>query len=345
MAKTGVLLINLGSPSSLTTSAIRSYLHEFLNDPRVIDINPIGRKALVNLIILPFRPRKTIKSYEKIWTEAGSPLIVNTKAITEKLAKILGGSYQVDFAMRYGQPKLEDALERMGNCDDLIIVPLYPHYATSSTGSTLARVSEIFAKNWDVPKFRSVHSFYDHRGFIKPTAEKIKKEATNFSWDHLLFSYHGIPERHLEKSACKNITGPCKTEPCPQSIEKPQFCYRYQCYQTSKLVAAELGLNESQYSTSFQSRLGRTPWIKPYTDLYVEELYKKGVRNLMVTCPSFTADCLETTDEIGNELREQWQEYKGTTFKFVECLNDDSAWVEGLKSIVLENELKLVDSK
>ena len=338
MAKTGILLINLGSPSSLTKSAIRSYLNEFLNDPRVIDINPLGRKALVNLIILPFRPQKTIKAYEKIWTENGSPLIVNTKAITEKLAKSLDSSFKVDFAMRYGEPKLSDALEKFSDCDELIIVPLYPHYATSSTGSTLAKVSEILAKKWDVPNFRSVHSFYNHPGFIEPTAEKIKEEASNFDWDHILFSYHGIPERHLEKSACKHILDACKSKPCPMTIEQPQYCYRYQCYQTSKLVAEKLSLKEADYSTSFQSRLGRTPWIKPYTDLYVEELYKKGIRKLMVTCPSFTADCLETTDEIGNELREQWLEYEGTAFKFIPCLNDDDAWIKGLKDIVLEHK-------
>ncbi|MFK7824079.1 MAG: ferrochelatase [Oligoflexales bacterium] len=339
MAKTGVLLINLGSPSSLTTSAIRSYLKEFLNDPRVIDINPIGRKALVHLIILPFRPRKTIKSYAKIWTKDGSPLIINTKSIKDKLAQTLGSAYQVDFAMRYGEPNLPDALERFKDCDKLIIVPLYPHYATSSTGSTLAKVSEIFAKKWDVPNFKSVHSFYNHPGFIEPTAVKIENEASSFAWDHILFSYHGIPERHIEKSACTYIKGPCKSKPCPENIEKPQFCYRYQCYQTSKLVAEKLNLKESEFSTSFQSRLGRTPWIKPYTDLYVEELHKKGVRNLMVTCPSFTADCLETTDEIGNELREQWLAYQGTSFKFVSCLNADTAWVEGLKNIVLEHQI------
>jgi len=202
---------------------------------------------------------------------------------------------------------------------------------------TLARVSELLAKKWDMPDFRSVHSFYNHPGFIDPSAAKIEKEANNFSWDHILFSYHGIPERHLEKSSCKYIKDPCKSKPCPDTIEKPQFCYRFQCYQTSKLIAAKLNLKETDYSTSFQSRLGRTPWIKPYTDLYVEELYKKGIRNLMVTCPSFTADCLETTDEIGNELKEQWLAYEGTSFKFVPCLNDDDAWIEGLKNIVLEH--------
>ena len=338
MVKKGVLITNLGSPSSLSKSSLRRYLREFLSDPRVIDINPIARYILVNFIIAPFRPKKIVSMYSKIWTDSGSPLLVNTKKISESLQVELGPAYEVIWAMRYGKPTLEEALRKLSSCSEIIVLPLYPQYATSSTGSTLTKISEISNNFWDFPKIKFIHNFYDHPDFIKSTALKITQFSKNFKWDHILYSYHGIPQRHLIKSDCKQMKNKkCVHLKCPQNIENETYCYRFQCYKSSELISDELGLSSDQHSTTFQSRLGRTPWIKPYTDEYLSELYNKGVRNLLVTSPSFIADCLETIDEIGNRLREQWLEYKNTKFLWVPSLNDDTNFILAIKNMVTED--------
>lgn len=328
--KIGVLLVNLGTPSQANKSSIRTYLREFLSDPRVIDINPLARFLLLNAIILPFRPRKIIESYKAVWTEKGSPLAVNLSELSHKLQDELGSEYQVQDAMRYGQPSLKSGLKALSECKKIIVLPMYPQYASSSTGSSIAKIYEIIQNSWDTPDLKVLHSFYDKPFFIDPLADSIARARQNYQWDHLLFSYHGLPKRHLEKSACQSVHKQCSQGPCPKSSEQAHSCYRFQSYKTTELVAAKLSLPADQISVSFQSRLGRTPWIKPYTDEIVDSLYERGVRKLAVVCPSFTADCLETIEEVGMRLKEQWLANPNTSFHRIDCLNQDPQWVKAL---------------
>ena len=218
MNKKGILITNLGSPSELSKPALRKYLREFLSDPKVIDIHPMARYILVNFIIVPFRPRKIMSLYKNIWTDEGSPLLVYTKKIAHSLQAQLGEDYQIAWGMRYGQPSLDKALEELSHCSDITLVPLYPQYATSSTGSTLAYIAKILAEKWDFPGVQTVHSFYNHPEFIEASAKKIRSYLNDFDWDHILFSYHGIPERHLKKSQCElMMNGYCSKNVCPFS--------------------------------------------------------------------------------------------------------------------------------
>ncbi len=318
--KTGVLLINIGTPSELSTASIRSYLNEFLSDPRVIDIHPIARFLLVKLLILPFRPARIIKYYRNIWTAKGSPLLLESENLRDQVAGDLGPNYQVEIAMRYGSPSLKVGLDRLADCASLILIPLYPQYAASSTASSLAKCYELLGANWDVRPLKTVGAFYDHPLFIKAVTAVIRDSVKDFAWDHILFSYHGLPERHMAKSHCAEIQGPCQSGPCPLLPSEPVGCYRFQSYATTALIAKEMGLTDSQYSVSFQSRLGRTPWIKPYTDQQLVELFERGVRHLAVATPSFVSDCLETLDEVGVRLRDQWLALGGKSFRAVPCV-------------------------
>lgn len=332
--KTGVLLINLGTPKSLKTSDIRSYLKEFLLDPKVIDIHPVFKYMLVYGLILPFRPKKIKPLYENIWTKEGSPLLLNSQSIAQKLADELGSSFKVVLGMRYGSPSLKDALSRLSDCDKITVLPLYPQYATSSTGTALDELYRLQLQEWDPKSFDVINYFYDRKEFIDPLAQLIKNQLEDFPYDHLLFSYHGIPERHIRKSSCEAIESQCKTQPCPEQNAVASTCYRYQCYQTTRLLRDSLGLKEGIFSTSFQSRLGRTPWIKPYTDFVLPDLIKKGVKNLAIASPSFITDCLETDEEIGIRLKESWLELGGQGFKKIDCLNDNDFWIKQLSTLV-----------
>ncbi len=336
--KTGILLINIGTPDDTTIGGIRRYLNEFLSDPRVIDLHPWARFLLVKCLILPFRPRKIQKSYRQIWTEAGSPLTVNSQKLAEGLQNRLGSNYQVGYAMRYGSPSLPEVLAQFHEVKELRLVPLYPQYASSSTATALARCYEILDEGWDQIPVSSVPAFFDDAGFIQAYSENIAAELSDFSWQHLLFSYHGLPERHLEKSGCAEVKAGCHDRPCPVKDIAPR-CYRGQSYVTSRLLAKSLQIDDFRWSVSFQSRLGRTPWIKPYTDLHLPELYAKGIRNLAVCNPSFVADCLETLDEVGIRLKDQWLSYPDTKFKAIGCLNAQPSWIEALASLISKPDL------
>lgn len=334
MTKTGVLLVNLGTPKSASIKDIRSYLNEFLLDKRVIDINFIFRLLLVKGFILPFRPYKIIKSYEKIWSKAGSPLLIHTENLAKSLQKELGSEFLVDFAMRYGNPGIPAALPQFKKCQRLLLIPLYPQYASSASGSTIAKVYEIAQQYWDPIPINVLYHFYNKPGFISSIANMIREKQREYSWDHLLFSYHGLPQRHMQKSACKNIEENCKKDSCPPESKSKNTCYRFQCYETTRLIANELDLAAPSFSVGFQSRLGRTPWITPYTDKMLEGLYQRGVRKLAVITPSFTSDCLETIEEIGIRLKEQWLQFSDTEFLRIECLNSRADWVQALAKLV-----------
>lgn len=338
--KTGVLVINLGTPEAPSASKVRPYLREFLGDPRVIDINALGRFLLLNLIILPFRPRKSAEAYEKIWTADGSPLLFHTRVFTERLqAALPADRYRVDYAMRYGQPSIPSRVEAMlsQSVDNLVILPMYPQYASASTGSSLECVFKVLAGRWNVPPVKVVAPFFGDPGFLEAVASAGRPQLASLSPDHVLFSYHGLPERQIRKS--ETLEGHClkADDACCAALSfKNQYCYRAQCFETSRQLAARLQLAPGRYSTAFQSRLGRTPWIKPYTDLVVQELARQGKKRLLVFEPSFTADCLETLEEIGLRASASFLEAGGEKLVLVPALNADPAWVAAARDLVLK---------
>ena len=333
MSKTGVILINLGTPDACTPFSVYRYLTQFLNDPRVIDLAAIPRWILTNLLIIPFRYQKTTHAYQAIWQKTGSPLLVNAKKLQKAVAIALGDEYQIEIAMRYGNPSIRRALKNLKHCDQLIILPLFPQYASASTGSAIAHVFSLLEKQWNIPSIRFIKDFYNHPGYINAYADIIKKTVDPIIKPELiLFSYHGLPERHILKSNCQADCD--RLNACPSITDNNNYCYRAQCYTTSSLLAKALDLSPEQYTTTFQSRLGRTPWIKPYTDQLLPQLRQQGIKNIAVVCPSFVADCLETLEEVTIQLRNQWLLLGGETFHFIPCLNDHPLWVNAIKNMI-----------
>jgi ferrochelatase len=338
--RTGILLVNLGTPDAPDPAAVRRYLREFLSDPRVIDINPVARALLLNLFILPFRPKRSAAAYRKIWTTEGSPLLVHGRALAAALRERMP-EHPIELAMRYGNPALEPALARLReqSCDRIVVVPLYPHYASSSTGSSVERVYRLAAKLWNTPYITVVAPFYEHPGFIGAFAAIGRRQldvlapdraaAEDSFFDHVLFSFHGLPERQVIASAEPSC--------CDRLVDGNRNCYRAQCFATARALAASLGLAADAWSISFQSRLGRTPWIKPYTDEVIPALAKRGVRKLAVFCPAFVADCLETLEEIGIRARTDFQRAGGETLELITSLNSEPVWVEALEHLVRES--------
>jgi len=324
----GVLLVNLGSPDNPTAKDVKPYLDEFLMDERVIDAPKWLRTLLVRGIILQTRPKKSAKAYAKIWWEEGSPLIVLSERFTEKLRKHT--KMPVALGMRYGTMTIKKALQELKDkgVDDVLLVPLYPHYAMSSYETVVVKVLEEQQKGYPEMKVTTMPAFYKNPDYIKALSESIKEGLKDFDYDHILFSYHGIPERHIRKSDptrfhCK-IDGSC----CSINSAAHNTCYRHQVYDTTKKVKAYLGLAEEQISTSFQSRLAGDPWLKPYTDYEFVRLAKEGKKKLAVITPAFVSDCLETLEEIAMEGKEQFEAAGGTHYKHIPCLNDSEEWVE-----------------
>ncbi len=332
--QTGVLLVNLGTPDSPSTSNVRSYLSQFLNDPRVIDIPWLLRKILVNLIIVPFRAPKSAKIYRELWTEEGSPLLFYTERVTHMLQKELGEEFYVDFAMRYKNPSMESVLEkmRMKNFSKIIVVPLFPQYASSTTGSAMQRVMEIISKWYVIPELVLVSQYFNFDSFIDAFVERGRKYDMD-AYDHIIFSYHGLPERQLDKVY---EDGLCADRDCHLELtEENKYCYKAACYATTRLIAERLNIPEAHYTVAFQSRLD-SKWVKPFSDEVVIEKAKEGCKKLLVFSPAFTADCLETVIEIGDEYQELFEEHGGEKVQLVESLNDSPLWVKALKEIVLE---------
>ena len=336
-SKTGVLIINLGTPDSPSVADVRKYLREFLMDRRVIDIPFWRRFLLINLIIAPFRAPVSAKGYRELWTPAGSPLKVYGLELEKLLGQALGYDFEVKLAMRYQSPSIKSVLSQFKGKDfkQLIVIPLYPQYASSSTGSTLEEVMKQI-KGWEViPEIKLVSQFCDHPLFIKAFAEIGKKYMAQELYDHYLFSYHGLPEHQILKSSCG---GYCRLDECCSSYNaKNQHCYRAQCFETTRLLVKALGIKKEDYTISFQSRLGSRPWIKPYTDEVIKQLAGRGIKKVLTFSPAFVADCLETTVEIAGEYKNLFQEHGGERWQLVESLNVNPTWVECLKQIVLDN--------
>jgi protoporphyrin/coproporphyrin ferrochelatase len=339
--QTGILLVNLGTPDAPEPGPVRRYLREFLSDPRVIDINPIGRALLLNLVILPFRPKRSAAAYREIWTAEGSPLLVHSRELVAALRERIP-EHPIELAMRYGTPSIELGLERLraASCDEILVLPLYPQYAASSTGSTVEKVYRTAAKLWNTPYIRVIPPFYDHPEFLAAFAEVGRPALAALEPDHVLFSFHGVPERHVTASADPSLCV-AQADCCEQLVDANRNCYRAQCFATARGLAAQLGLGDAhgldqRWSISFQSRLGRTPWIKPYTDLVLPELAKQGVRKLAVYCPSFVADCLETLEEIGMRAEADFKAAGGESLALIPSLNSHPRWVAGVEQLVRE---------
>lgn len=335
IGKTGVLIVNLGTPDSPNTPDVRKYLREFLMDGRVIDISYTSRWMLINLIIAPFRAPKSSKIYKELWTEAGSPLKTYGYAVEEMLQKALGKDYVVKLAMRYQSPSIQSSLDELQQLglSKITVIPFFPQYASASTGSVYEEVMRVLAQWQVVPEVRFVNRFLDHPKFVEGFVRLGKKYLAERDYDHVLFSYHGLPERQILKG---DYTGKqCKLGSCCDTANRHnQFCYRAQCFETTRLLVKELGLAGGTYTTAFQSRLGKTPWIKPYTDDIIKELAGRGVKSVLAFSPSFVSDCLETTIEIGDEYKELFEENGGEHWQLVESLNDSDIWVETLVDLV-----------
>jgi len=333
--KIGVLIINLGTPDSPSVANVRKYLREFLMDKRVIDIPFWRRFLLINFIIAPFRAPQSAKGYRELWMPQGSPLKVYGQGLEVLLQIALGNDFEVKLAMRYQSPSIKSVLSQFKDkgFKQLIMVPLYPQYASSSSGSTMEEVMNVL-KGWEViPQIKMVSQFFDHLLFIKSFVEIGKKYMAQGPYDHYLFSYHGLPEHQISKSSCDHYCrlGDC----CSVYSSKNQYCYRAQCFETTRLLVKALGIKKEDYTVCFQSRLGKAPWIKPYTDEVIKQLPGRGIKKVLVFSPAFVSDCLETTIEIGVEYKKLFLEHGGEHWQLVESLNVHPTWVECLKQLVM----------
>jgi ferrochelatase len=335
-SKTGVLLVNLGTPDSPSVPDVRKYLFEFLNDPRVIDLPWLLRKFLVNIIIVPFRAPKSAKIYKQLWTKEGSPLLIYGKRVKEKLQNALGGNFDVEFAMRYQNPSMDVVLEKMrkNQHEKLIIIPLFPQYASATTGSVIEKVMKIISKWWVIPEIKFIGQFYDNDDFINSFVQIAKKYEVN-EYDHVLFSYHGLPVRQLDKVYVDGIK--CTDHDCENEVnEDNKFCYKAACYATSRLLAEKLNIPKDKYTVCFQSRLAKD-WLEPFTDKVIIKKANENAKKLLVFSPAFVSDCLETTVEIGIEYQKLFLEHGGEKIQLVESLNEHPMWIETLKNLVLKN--------
>ncbi len=335
--KTGILLVNLGTPASPTKKAVRQYLKEFLDDARVIDL-PWGiRKALLHGFILPFRPAKSAQAYSAIWDkEQGSPLLFHSQAMALALQASLGEDYQVELGMRYGQPSISHAFEKLmdARCTHIIAIPLFPQYSSSANGSAMEKILTLAASKWNVPAITLRQNFYNHPDYIAAQAAVIAPFLTQ-AIDGVLFSYHSLPQRHIDKSQSDCAAVCVNHQECPEITSANNRCYRAQCYATSHLLTKALNLVPEKIAVAFQSRLGRTVWIGPEIHRVMRTMRTRQMKNILVVCPSFVADCVETLEEIGIRARAEWQKLGGESFTLVPCMNQHPAWIQALKNLVL----------
>ena len=312
--KTGVLICNLGTPETYKTKDVRRFLRQFLSDGRVIEIPKIIWWFILNGIILTLRPSKSAKLYKSVWTKEGSPLLVLSKKLTEKLKISVGDSCEVELAMRYGNPSMESALMSLKNknCRKLIVIPMFPQYSGTTTGSIFDEVARVLSKWRWVPSLSFVNSYHDHPEYINALADSLSNHIKNNSPQKIIFTYHGIPKRNFD-------------------LGDPYQCY---CQKTTRLVAEKLNLEDDTYITTFQSRFGPAEWLKPYTSDTMGELPLQEVKNVLVVAPAFSVDCLETIEEIDQENKEIFLKAGGEKFTYAPCLNDSTGQVNLLKAII-----------
>lgn len=342
----GYLIVNLGSPDSTKVSDVRKYLDEFLMDKYVLDFSAFLRFLVVKCFILPFRPKKSAAAYQSIWWDEGSPLIILSKRLLEKLKKKI--KEPISLGMRYGNPSIragiDDLLSQNPKLTHIHLVPLYPHYAMATTITVIEKTKKVLNKYYPNLTFSYIESFYQHPAYIKVLTKSIQEYWEKGNLDHIIFSFHGVPERHVQKTDpskkhCMKIDN-C----CYKNNDIQRHCYAHHCKKTAHLVIEKLGLKEHEYSISFQSRLGPIPWLKPYTDKTIEELAHKGVKKLGVACPAFVSDCLETLEEIGEEGDEDFQANGGEKLTLIPCLNERDDWVDVLSSIITDKKLYIQEN-
>ena len=330
--KTGILLVNLGSPLSAKPKDVKRYLTEFLTDKRVIDLPFFQRHLLVRGVIVPKRYKASAKLYQSIWTAEGSPLVVFGKKVTEKLQKKLGKNYQVELAMRYQFPSIPEKLDALRRADRLILFPLFPQYASATTGSVFEKVLR-HLKTWDTfPELRMIKNYYDHPSFIEAHVARAQDYPLDI-YDHILFSYHGLPERQIQKT---DHTGTCLVQ--KECCQKNFHCYAAQCLKTATHIAAKLKIPNQKWSLAFQSRLGKTPWLKPYADAALKTLAQRGKKKVLVFSPSFVADCLETLEEIACQYQNAFLKSGGTQLDLVESLNTHPKWIEAIATMIKDKD-------
>ncbi|WP_066013090.1 ferrochelatase [Endozoicomonas atrinae] len=331
MENRGVLLVNLGSPDSTSVEDVRNYLNEFLMDKHVIDLPWVIRRLILSLFILPSRPARSAEAYRAIWTEQGSPLIVNSEKFTEKLRERT--TIPVELAMRYGKPDMAEALKKLSQqpgIEEILLFPLYPHYAMSSVKTVIERTKSLMQEmNVNIP-LRVHPVFYDHDGYIEALVESAKSWLEK-DFDHLVFSYHGVPERHIIKD--DPTSNHClKDKSCCQKTSiAHKTCYRHQVYQTTEAFVEKAGIPIDKYSVGFQSRLGKAKWLEPNTLDVIKQLADQGAKKILVICPSFVSDCLETLEEIGIGAKEEFIKAGGESLELIPCLNDHPAWINLLQ--------------
>jgi ferrochelatase len=332
----GVLLVNLGTPDAPRPPEVRRYLREFLSDPRVLDMPGAARWLLLHCVILPTRPRKSAEAYEKVWTDAGSPLLIHSEALAARVQD-QQGDIPVALGMRYGNPGIAPALDELiaAGVRRIVVLPLFPQYSEAATGSALVRVRELAAARSEELTLVEVKDFYAHPGFSDAWRSVAAQRLERFAPEHVLLSYHGLPERQVTKA---DAHGHCLTSPecCEAAGAAVRGCYRAQCFATTRRLVEALGLDPTRTSTSFQSRLGRTPWILPHTDAVLPELHAAGVRRLAILCPAFVSDCLETLEEIGMQARDQWLGLGGEAFELLPCPTAPPAWARAVAQIAQE---------
>ena len=324
----GILLNNLGSPDSTETKDVKKYLGEFLMDERVIDIPYWKRFLLIKGIILNIRPKKSGTAYKKIWWKEGSPLVVISERFTKKVIKKI--DIPVELAMRYGSMSMNQGIDNLikKGVTEIFLAPLYPHYAMSSYETVVTQAEEILSEKYPHVKLDTLPPFYNKPDYIKAMSDNIAKHIKGFDYDHILFSYHGIPERHIKKSDPTKSHCKLDNSCCERNSVAHYTCYRHQCFETTKGIAKSLKLKEGTYSNSFQSRLLKDPWLKPYTDFELEKFPSIGKKKIAVITPAFVSDCLETLEEIAMEGKEDFLEAGGTDYKHIPCMNDNDDWVE-----------------
>lgn len=333
---TGVLLLNLGTPDGCDVASVRRYLKEFLDDPRVVDLPWWLRKPLLYGAILPFRPKQSAKAYSCIWDpQKGSPLFYHMQALTEKVQAALGENYLVAMGMRYGKPSIKEALRILlqAKCERIVVLPLFPQYSNAASGSAIQNFFEALKDYLHLPSINVLNAFYHEQSYVQAQSAVIQSALMQAQPDHILFSYHSLPVRQILKNAdCASF---CQLDKACHTIDKQNMnCYRAQCFETSRLLGDQLNITKEKYSTAFQSRLGRTIWIGPDIESTFTKLVSQGVRNLLVACPSFVVDCLETLEEIGIRAKETWCNMGGKQLTLAPCLNTDPQWVKTLVDFV-----------
>ncbi len=337
--RAGLLLINVGTPASPRPRDVRPYLREFLMDRRVMDVPAWRRWLIVNLLILPTRPRASGAAYEKIWTDEGSPLLIHSRELTRQVAERLGPEVPVELGMRYGEPSIPSAMQRLldARVQRLVVFPLYPQYSSAANGSGLEVVFREAARLWNVPSLQVVPPFYDHPAFIESCARLALPVLAQVDPELVFFSFHGLPERQIRRS---DATGRhcLAADTCCASIgEANRNCYRAQCCETARLLGERLGVPAEQREVCFQSRLGRTPWIRPYTDELLVERARAGCKRAVILSPAFVADCLETLEELDMRGAQTWKENGGETLELVPSVNTSPPWVDAVVRLARES--------